>query len=196
MAEREPSDRDDHPVVAGLLALIGVALAVGLIVGLAALAGTRMLGLDDDQAAAESTGGQSLYLPKPKPTQSDNGPQITLSPGPSEPSEKGERPDSEKSEKPEKKKKEKAITLSASQTEVSPMEQIDLTGIYPGGEGAILRVERFSNGQWEDFAQITANVSNQTFSTYIQTGQVGLQRFRMVDTDTGQTSNTVQVRVG
>ena len=76
------------------------------------------------------------------------------------------------------------------------MEQIDLTGIYPGGEGAILRVERFTGGQWVDFAQITANVSNETFSTYIQTGQSGMNKFRVVDTDTDLASNAVKVTVG
>jgi hypothetical protein len=191
MADREPSDRKDRPVLSGLLALVGVALVVGLIVGLAALAGTRILGLDADEAAAENTGGQSLFLPKPKPTQSDKGPQITLSPGPSEETEESDPSETKSSKEPKK-----VISLSASQTEVAPMEQIDLTGVYPGGEGAILRVERFANGGWEDFAQITANVSNETFSTYIQTGQIGMQRFRMVDTDTGKTSNEVQVRVG
>lgn len=193
MADREVSDREDHPVAAGLLALVGVGLAVGLIAGMAALVGTRMLGLGGDDAAAESTGGMSLYLPKPKPTKSDKGPLITLAPVPSS---KGEpKKDEAKSEKKQKKQKSE-ISLSASQTEVAPMEQIDLTGVYPGGEGAILRVERFSNGRWEDFAQITANVSNETFATYIQTGQTGLQRFRMVDTDTGRTSNQVRVRIG
>lgn len=192
MAEREPSDREDHPVLAGLLALVGVALAVGLIVGLAALAGTRILGLNGEDAAAESTGGQSLFLPKPKPTQSDKGPEITLQPGPTQSPSPSDKPS--ETQKPEKPKNE--ISLAASQTAVAPMEQIDLTGVYPGGEGAILRVERFSGGQWEDFAQITANVSNETFSTYIQTGQIGMQRFRVVDTDTGKASNEVRVRVG
>jgi hypothetical protein len=191
MAEREPSDHRDHPVLFGLLALVGVALVVGLIVGLAALAGTRMVGLGGDDAAAESTEGQSLYLPKPKPTRSDDGPEITLSPGPSQ-----ETQESEPSEPRSSKKPRQPISLSASQTEVAPMEQIDLTGVYPGGEGAILRVERFAGGGWEDFAQITANVSNETFQTYIQTGQPGMQRFRVVDTDTGKASNEVRVRVG
>ena len=54
------------------------------------------------------------------------------------------------------------------------MEQIDLTGVYPGGEGAILQVQRFEGGKWEDFP-VTASVSNETFSTYVQTSQTGRQ---------------------
>ncbi len=59
------------------------------------------------------------------------------------------------------------------------MEQIDLTGVYPGGEGAILQVQRFENGTWTDFPASPVSVSDQTFSTYVQTGQPGVQRFRM-----------------
>jgi hypothetical protein len=192
--ERETLERDGHPVLAGLLALVGVGLAVGLIAGLAALVGSRMLGLDGDAATAEATGGgQSMYLPKPAKTQPESGPLVTLEPGPTKsPDRKKTKP----SDKESTEKEEEAISLSASQTEVAPMEQIDLTVVYPGGEGAILRVENFSGGSWQHFAQITANVSDETFATYIQTGQVGVQRFRMVDTDTGLVSNEVRVRVG
>lgn len=192
MPDRDTLESEGHPVLSGLLALVGVGLAVGLIAGLAALAATRLLGIDGDTASAQSTGGQSMYLPKPEKTQAESGPLVTLAPEPSESGGPGDKPtESETTEK-----EEKAITLSASQTEVAPMEQIDLTGVYPGGEGAILRVEYFTGGRWEHFAQITANVSDETFSTYIQTGQIGVQRFRMVDTDTGLASNEVRIKVG
>jgi hypothetical protein len=191
--DRDTLENEGHPVLSGLLALVGVGLAVGLIAGAAALVGTRLLGIDGGTAAAESTGGQSMYLPKPQKTQPASGPLVTLEPGETASSGKPEKDpsDTESTEKEEKK-----ISLSASQTEVAPMEQIDLTGVYPGGEGAILRVEYFTGGSWQHFAQITANVSDETFATYIQTGQVGLQRFRVVDTDTGEASNEVKVRVG
>jgi len=191
VAERETLEREGHPVLSGLLALVGVGLAVGLIIGLAALVGTRMLGFSGETASAETTNNQSMFLPKPEKTQAEDGPLITLAP---EPSSSGQ--ESGPSETETTTKDEKQISLSVSQSEVSPMEQIDLTGVYPGGEGAILRVERFADGDWEDFAQITANVSDETFSTYIQTGQVGLQRFRMVDSDTELTSNEVRVTIG
>ncbi len=194
MPDRDTLESDGHPILSGLLALVGVGLVVGLIAGLAALVGTRMLGLDADSASADSSGGQSMYLPRPEKTQPESGPLVTLESGPSG-SSTG-KPDDEPSDTETTEKEEKAITLSASQTEVAPMEQIDLTGVYPGGEGAILRVEIFSGGSWQHFAQITANVSDETFATYIQTGQVGVQRFRMVDTDTGMASNEVRVRVG
>jgi hypothetical protein len=183
-------DHEEHPVVAGLVALVGVGLAVGLIAGLAALVGVRVLGVGDADTTAESTSNQSLYLPKPERTKAASGPLITLAPEPS--SEGGSKP--EKQQKPSK-KPEKEISLSASQTSVAPMQQIDLTGIYPGGEGAILQVERFTGGRWTDFP-VTVSVSDETFSTYVQTSQPGPNRFRVVDTDTDLISNEVKVIVG
>ena len=75
------------------------------------------------------------------------------------------------------------------------MEQIDLTGVYPGGEGAILQVQRFTNGKWTDFP-VTVSVSDETFTTYVQTSQPGANKFRVVDSDTDLISNEVRVTVG
>lgn len=187
MADRldEPQD---HPVAYGLAALIGVGVVVGLILGLGALAGARVVGVGDESSAASTGGEASMYLPKPEKTKGAAGPEITLRPGEEEP------PASEPEETETTKAPAKAISLSASQTEVSPMQQIDLTGTYPGGEGAILQVQRFENGAWEEFP-VSVSVSDQTFSTYVQTGVPGLQRFRVVDTASGKPSNEVRVTV-
>jgi hypothetical protein len=186
------SEPEEHPVIAGLLALVGVGLAVGLIAGLAALVGVQVLGLGDAGASDRATAQQSLYIPDPEPTKASKGPLITLAPGPSESSDGEEKPS--KHNKPSKKADDE-ISLSASQTAVSPMEQIDLTGVYPGGEGAILQVQRFTSGKWTDFP-VTVSVSDETFATYVQTSQPGVNKFRVVDSDTDQISNEVRVNVG
>jgi hypothetical protein len=185
-------DGEEHPVAAGLLALVGVGLAVGLIAGLVALAGTRVMGLGGDNASAQTTSEQSLYLPRPQPTESPSGPLITLAPG--ETATPAQQPSQEPSSTPSKRPK-KEISLSASQTSVAPMEQIDLTGVYPGGEGAILQVQRFTSGSWQSFP-VTVSVSDETFATYVQTSQSGVNRFRVVDTDSGLESNEVKVTIG
>ena len=88
-----------------------------------------------------------------------------------------------------------AISLSATQQSVSPMQQIDLTGTYQSGEGAILQVQRMENGAWSDFP-VTMSVSGGTFATYVQTSRVGPNKFRVIDTDTETTSNEIIVTVG
>ena len=192
MPDQGLPDSEKHPVAAGLLALVGVGLVVGLIAGLAALAGTRMLGLGGENATAQTTSEESLFLPRPEKTTGPSGPLITLAPGATEsPSKEPSEGQSSKPPKPPKKE----ISLSASQTDVAPMEQIDLTGVYPGGEGAILQVQRFTSGSWQAFP-VTASVSDETFTTYVQTSQSGLNRFRVADTDTGLVSNDVRVNIG
>jgi hypothetical protein len=183
-------ERTEHPVLVGLAALVGVGLAVGLVLGLAALAATQVLGIGGDSETANTSSEQSMYLPKPEKTQAPTGALITLEPGASQST--GKPP----SEKPtETKSAREQISLSASQTAVAPMQQIDLTGVYPGGEGAILQIQRFTGGSWTDFP-VTASVSNETFTTYVQTSQPGVNRFRVVDTDSDLMSNEVRVTVG
>ena len=194
MPDRLLPDSEEHPVAAGLIALVGVGLAVGLVIGIVALVATRMMGLGGENASAQTTSQESLYLPKPEKTTGPSGPLITLAPGESEsPKEKSSQGQPSRSPKPAKAKKE--ISLSASQTSVEPMDQIDLTGVYPGGEGAILQVQRFTSGSWQAFP-VTVSVSDETFATYVQTSQTGVNRFRVTDTDSGLTSNEVKVTIG
>ena len=194
MPDRPLPNSEEHPVAAGLIALVGVGLAVGLVIGIVALVATRMMGLGGENASAQTTSQESLYLPKPEKTTGPSGPLITLAPGESEsPKEKSSQGQPSRSPKPAKAKKE--ISLSASQTSVEPMDQIDLTGVYPGGEGAILQVQRFTSGSWQAFP-VTVSVSDETFATYVQTSQTGVNRFRVTDTDSGLTSNEVKVTIG
>jgi hypothetical protein len=189
MSDQNPTER--HPVITGLIALVSVGLVVGLIAGVAALVGTHVLGLGGAEASSGGGGGKAtLYLPKPQKTQSASAPLITLAPGDT-PSSDSSQP-SEPSESATEQKTQ--ISLSAGENSVSPMQQIDLTGVYPGGEGAILRVQRFESGQWQDFP-VTASVSNQTFSTYVQTSRSGVNKFRVIDTDSQLASNAVRVTV-
>ncbi|KRF34882.1 hypothetical protein [Nocardioides sp. Soil805] len=180
------SRSEDRPVLTGLVALVAVAAVVGLLFGLAALFGTKMLGLDGgsvDPSAEPSAGSETtMYLPEPEPTE-------TTEPSTSAETQPGEAPSSSESAPA------KQITLSAGQLSVSPMQQIDLTGTYPQGEGAILQVQRFEGGSWSDFP-VTVSVSNQTFATYVQTSQAGVNKFRVKDTDSDMASNEVEVTVG
>ena len=163
---------NDHPVAYGLLALIGVGVVVGLIAGLGALAGARVVGVGEPRAPTTSSGGEaSMYLPKPEPTKPATGPDITLRPGAR--TSAAEDAGARRSPRPAKKPK-KAISLSAAQTAVAPMQQIDLTGVYPGGEGAILAGAAVRERQLGRLPRSPpVSVSDQTFTTYVQTGQPG-----------------------
>ncbi|TIC83574.1 hypothetical protein E8D34_15740 [Nocardioides sp. GY 10113] len=193
--QRKPGDRH-RPVLEGVAALVAVGLVVGLILTGVALAGTRLLGLGEAASAGgTSTERESMYVPRPKKTTDPDGPLITLH---TESAQKKGKADSsanaKKAEKKPKKAEKEVITLSAGQTTVASFGQIDLTGIYPGGEGAVLQVQRFESGAWADF-EATIPVSGETFSTYVQTGVSGVNRFRVIDRSTGKTSNEVRITV-
>lgn len=191
MSEQLPERPDErHPIAAGLVALAGVALVVGLILGLVVVAGASVLGLGGDGSGGGAGSERSMYLPRPEKTPAASGPEITLAPGQSTPASSGTTTEPTKSKSPRKQ-----ITLSASATSAGPMETFDLTGVYPGGEGAILQVQRFTGGSWRDFP-VTASVSDETFQTSVATSYSGPNRFRVVDTDTGLESNEVRVTIG
>jgi hypothetical protein len=61
----------------------------------------------------------------------------------------------------------------------------------------VLQVQRATvpGDSWVDIP-VTVTVSGGTFSTYVQTGRAGPNRFRVIDTDKEQTSNEVTVTIG
>jgi hypothetical protein len=188
-----PIQDEKHPIVAGVVALVSVTVAVGLVLGVVTLLATHVLGLGG--SGRSTSAYQSLYLPTPQPTQTPSGPLVTLSPSPSSSAPAAGEPTPTDLPTAVSSAADQ-ITLSAGETSVAPMQQIDLTGVYPGGEGAILQVQRKLDGRWQDFLSVNAAVSGGQFSTYVQTGQLGVQKFRMRDTSTGKVSNVVSVTVG
>ena len=185
-------DQRDRPVITGLVALVGVAVVVGLLAGLSAIVGTRIIGLGDqgDSSAAGPREEQSLYLPDPVRTVEEGGPLVTLAGTPSQ--QASEQP----SETPSVEKPKTAINLSAGATSVSGEEQLYLSGTYPGGEGSILDIEYKINDQpWREF-NLDVNVSGQTFATYVYTSNVGTIKWRMWDKSRNKRSNAVTVKHG
>ncbi len=198
---QDPGERPERPeraVVSGLVALLAVALVVGLIMGGVALAATRVLGISGGgggSSAADASEKESLYLPRPVRTTATD-PLITLDTERPETDDESEAESDEPSESESTSEATKdGITLQAGQTEVSEDGRIDLSGVYPGGEGQVLQVQRFENGAWSDFPA-TIPVSGKIFTTYIFTGVTGENRIRVVDNQTGETSNEVKVQVG
>jgi hypothetical protein len=180
---------EERPVIAGLTALIGVAVVVGLIAAGVVVVGAHMLGLGGGHASVlGNDAGATMMVPKPRKTRPASGPSITLGSSPTSSS-------TGRTAAPKIRKPKTRISLQSGETSVVPMGRIDLTGTYPGGEGAVLNVQKFSNGSWQDFYSISATVTNGTFSTYIQTGTPGMNRFRVIDSDTHLASNEVRVQI-
>lgn len=175
-------DTEKRPVLTGLVALVGVAVVIGLLGGLAVMVGVKATGIGGTSSASSGEKAPATFnLPRP----SDTG---STEPAPEEPVEPtaGE---------PTSEAPAEAISLTSNQQSVSPMQQIDLTGTYQAGEGAILQVQRFEDGAWADFP-VTMSVSGGTFATYVLTSRTGPNQFRVIDTDSRAVSNEVTVTVG
>ncbi len=175
-------DTEKRPVLTGLLALVGVAVVIGLLGGLAVMVGVQATGIGSTSSASSGDEAPATFnLPRPSDTS-------TTSPVTEEPVEPTEG-------EPTSEAPAEAISLTTSRQSVSPMQQIDLTGTYQTGEGSILQVQRFEDGAWVDFP-VTVSVGGGSFATYVLTGRTGPNQFRVVDTDSEAVSNEVTVTVG
>ena len=84
--------------------------------------------------------------------------------------------------------------LRASTSQAASYEEVTLRGRYPGATGTTLQVQRREGGSWAAFPT-SATVDGGTFSTFVASGQPGLNEFRVVDPSTGRTSNVVAFTV-
>lgn len=161
--------------------ILGVAISVGLVIGLGAWVLVKALGLDSADVSGDAPGVvqpvtplPTTALPVPSATPSTDSPGLVTSPGAPATG---------------------ALYLSASPVLVKPGERINLTGQWPGHDNESLLVQRFEGGQWADFGvQVRVNVG--TFSTYVITSRTGDQRFRVFDPTSQTASNETTVTIG
>ena len=172
-------------LLVGLGALLAISLLVGTVVGAMALGAAKLSGIES--AGGGPTREPSLFIPSGEPSTSPEA--YPDPPDVSEPSPTEEPTTAS----PSPTKQPRPITLQVFPGSVSPGERINLTGVYPTGEGATLQVQRFEGG-WTDFP-VSARVSGGTFSTYVLTSRTGLTRFRVTDVGSGRSSNPVRVTI-
>jgi hypothetical protein len=87
------------------------------------------------------------------------------------------------------------ISLTETPATVGASAKINLSGQYPGGDGATLQIQRsIGTGPWADFP-VTTHVTGGSFATYIETSYTGVNHIRVLDKATGKTSNVVTVVV-
>jgi hypothetical protein len=169
-------------LVIGLSALLAIAVLVGGILGVIALKAADYAGIGNSVHLGSTP---DVILPTTgdaSTTPSNTAPSTTTKTSPTRTTRR--RPP------------RRLITLAVSPKHAGSYQRVNLTGTYPGHDGASLQVQRsLGQGPWADFPT-GASVSGGTFATFIETGMVGINHFRMLDKATGKTSNTVAVRIG
>lgn len=175
---------DDEPswqrqLVIGLGALLAIAVLIGGILAVIAVRAADYVGIGD----TSSTSDPSLVIPTDNPPGSPSTTSPTTTPPTSAPTSRPPPP-------------QHVLSLVASPRTAGSFERVNLTGSYPGRDGATLQVQRsLGSGPWSDFPTSTT-VRSGRFATYIQTSMVGVNHFRMVDEASGRTSNPVTVTIG
>lgn len=180
------AERNRRLMIAGAKVL-AVALFVGLGTGLGALVLVRSLGLNGSDTAGTDPivvepvsplPSSALPVPSsepPSPSASESYPDQLITSNPTAPSP-GQ------------------LYLAASPVYVQSMDRIYLTGQWPGHDAVGLLVQRKESGSWADFG-VQVDVRVGTFSTYVMSGHLGNNVFRVYDPSSGAASNPVTVNV-
>ena len=181
-----PEDGRSAQVLGALLKALAVVVVIGVVIALGTTIVVRALGLNEGDSPGP-VGAAPKGPAKTLPT--------TALPVPGADSEEAE-PTEEPSESasPDAAKKGD-FELDISPIEAGPMERVNLTGRYKGADSVGLQVQRFEDGDWQDFG-VDVTVRQGTYATYVQTGRPGEQRFRVYDPATKQGSNVVLVTIG
>jgi hypothetical protein len=175
-------------VLIGLVVLVAVGALIGGIVAVVSIKAADIAGIDDTTPSKDAHGGPLRRASDPPPSESTTGAAPT---GPTTPSStsSGAPPTKQPPEE------DNGIELQASPQNVSTYERINLTGDYKAPSGTVLEVQRKEAGSWSAFADVTATVNGGHFATYVETGQSGMNLFRVVALGRDETSNPVRVQV-
>ena len=175
--------KDDGDWRKQLLIGVGMLAAVALLVG-GILGGAALVAADFAGLGAPRQSEPEIVLPDRTTTP-------TTGSGSSAPGT--DSPDT-----PTPRRPRTAILLNAAPTVVGSFERITLQGRFRDQAAAsvtsTVQVQRRDGSTWSNFP-VTTDVEDGAFSTYVQTGRTGENRFRVVDPVTGRASNPVVVTV-
>ena len=80
---------------------------------------------------------------------------------------------------------EKSIQLEDSADSAQPFQAVRIQGTYRGGADTFLWVQRWEGGNWVTFPVPTKTDQSGQFTAYVELGQPGRYRLRLLDPDTG-----------
>jgi hypothetical protein len=184
----DPDESPARTLLFAVAAMAGVALLVGLAIGGVVLAAVGTSDVGESETVADEA-PQSMMIPEYSPTKSAdddwNLPSVEQSPTP-----KVDLGDEEEAQG-----RRNRITLFVAPQRVGAGERINFNGVYRGGEGATLQIQRRESGTWSDFP-VSATVRGGSFSTWIETSRTGESQFRVFDPSLEKASNVVTVTIG
>jgi hypothetical protein len=85
---------------------------------------------------------------------------------------------------------ESTIQLEDLADSARPFQTVRIQGTYRGGAGTFLSVQRWEGGRWLAFPLPTKTDQSGRFTAYVELGQPGRYRLRVLDPESGVTSKT------
>jgi hypothetical protein len=89
--------------------------------------------------------------------------------------------------------KGEAIQVKYVPASARPFQTVEIRGSYRDGADTLLRVQRWEDGKWLDFPLPTKTDNSGQFTAYVELGEPGRHRLRLLDPSTGFTSKLFAV---
>ena len=177
-APAEPAASEASPASAGGPRPMAVRWALGVIVGLFLLGVGVVLYrvVPGPQTSASSSTTTADSAPTTAGTETASPSEAPSSAGLSAPSDSGSGSE------------EQTIQLEGLVDSAKPFETVRIQGRYPGGPDTLLRVQRWEDGKWLAFPLPTKTDKSGRFTAYVEFGQPGRYRLRLLDPSSGSTS--------
>lgn len=87
-----------------------------------------------------------------------------------------------------------AISIKADKTTAKAWAKVGFTGKTTGIKaGSVVQVQRFENGKWVNFPATTKVTKAATYSVWVKSGRVGVNKFRVVTAKAASTAVSVSV---
>lgn len=88
----------------------------------------------------------------------------------------------------------KSVTIKADKTRVKAWSKVSLTGRTTGiAANTVVQVQRLQNGKWVNFPATTKVTRSGSYSVWVKSGRVGVNKFRVVAAKTASTAVSVTV---
>ncbi|TCC57409.1 hypothetical protein E0H73_28880 [Kribbella pittospori] len=88
----------------------------------------------------------------------------------------------------------KSITMKSDKASAKAWTKVSFTGKTSGiARNTVVQVQRFENGKWVNFPATTKVTSKATYSVWVKSGRVGVNKFRVVSAKTASASVNVTI---
>lgn len=88
----------------------------------------------------------------------------------------------------------KSITIKSDKASAKAWAKVSFTGKTAGiAKNTVVQVQRLENGKWVKFPATTKVTSRATYSVWVQSGRVGVNKFRVVAANTASAPVSVTI---